>query len=201
MKMRTCACVHRASGGGCVSQAPLQHAAAWEVAHAPVRVTTAKEPVWYRAAAALRPQTDTSAAAESSCTLGSPPPPPPPPSNTRTVNARRRALSRSVAPSHSGPPPPSLSLRTAYTHSQYAANRTERNYSDDRVIVRFNFVLFFGFSFFFLPSPLTTILRVCLPPLRRTRSFRALFSPWKNAVRDHNGAIVSPPKLGSGVND
>lgn len=63
MKMRTCvsrgrvcvcespriyACVGRESrdrGGGCVSQAPLQHAAAWEVALAQVCVTTAKKPV------------------------------------------------------------------------------------------------------------------------------------------------------------
>lgn len=43
-----CVCVSvesRDRGGGCVSQAPLQHAAAWEVARAPVRVTTAKKPV------------------------------------------------------------------------------------------------------------------------------------------------------------
>lgn len=40
-----CSSIGRPRRGGCVSQAPLQHAAAWEVARAPVRVTTAKEPV------------------------------------------------------------------------------------------------------------------------------------------------------------
>lgn len=141
----------RRDRGGCVSQAPLQHAAAWEVARAPVRVTTAKKPVRVvpagRAAVARYIRMEWSVGhhrrrrrAQSSCTFVPPP---------RRRRRRRRALSRSP---HTVPPP--VDRRPC----QYAANTARRIVLTRRcllvvvvVAVIISFVYFFFGNFFHPP--------------------------------------------------